>query len=187
MPFGFRRFSPITRASGIQSPTSSHQCLSASAAFLPKRYTPRTAQSYMMVTNAFRLPPLFSRDVPSVRCRARCSVTNAFRLPPLFSQEIAVDTALFCQEGHQCLSASAAFLPTGQAQRECEEYLSPMPFGFRRFSPGRAAACPDQVLSVVTNAFRLPPLFSPSAKLKCANLSLESPMPFGFRRFSPKA
>jgi len=62
-------------------------------------------------------------------------VTNAFRLPPLFSQQAKLNESVksIC---HQCLSASAAFLPGEQQPVPIKFYLlSPMPFGFRRFSP----------------------------------------------------
>jgi len=62
MPFGFRRFSPDKLASKIAAFESGHQCLSASAAFLPVSGFGRV-RLVGNVTNAFRLPPLFSQVV----------------------------------------------------------------------------------------------------------------------------
>ena len=142
MPFGFRRFSPpgppsesadspsrVTNAfrlpplfshaahgSIVYEETCRHQCLSASAAFLPWRAHSGYRSARLAVTNAFRLPPLFSPDVHRRHCGGTVMVTNAFRLPPLFSHALGRPATLIGDESHQCLSASAAFLPRCQSR-----------------------------------------------------------------------
>jgi len=136
MPFGFRRFSPESQAFLARIAGNTSPMPFGFRRFSPAGMSAEDAIKKYGVTNAFRLPPLFSLMSFSKTSRTGSNVTNAFRLPPLFSRQL-------------------------QPVKHRRAFASPMPFGFRRFSPPSLLSALAELELLVTNAFRLPPLFSP--------------------------
>ena len=184
MPFGFRRFSPAPPDTAGRSPINTSPMPFGFRRFSPVDPGGGNHGRLGSVTNAFRLPPLFSLKVESQYKSGKPTSPMPFGFRR-FSPWPHWPTVRRQGEGHQCLSASAAFLPGKAHGNSSLLSLSPMPFGFRRFSPGVMRKIQHDV-QFVTNAFRLPPLFSQQRHGSTRrSRDFRSPMPFGFRRFSP--